>query len=105
MPQNYQQIPQEFEKIVYKITYILCSGQCCGSVTLTYGSGSESYSFRSVAFKMPTKNKYFFYVVLAYYFLKVHLHQSSKKLITGAANRKKRRSAVNSELALPRLFG
>ncbi len=58
--------------------------QCCGSVTFWYGSGSApltcgsgSCFFSSVAFKMPTKNKFLFFCSLPY-FLKVHLHQSSK---------------------------
>ncbi len=63
----------------------LVEKQCCGSVTFWYGSGSANQYhwlkdldpdpillFSSVAFKMPTKNK-FFWSFFAYYFLILHL--------------------------------
>jgi hypothetical protein len=60
--------------------------QCCGSVTFWYGSGSaDQYhsltdpepAFSTVVDKMSTKLS-LCHSFIAYYFLNVHLYQSSK---------------------------
>ncbi len=48
-----------------------------GSAPIPYGSGSGSCSCRQWLSKMPAKNS-FFSNLFAYYFLKLHLHQSLK---------------------------
>jgi hypothetical protein len=51
----------------------------CGSEPLTGFGPWIRILFLPVAFKMPTKNKLFFPLSFySYYFLKVHLHPSSK---------------------------
>jgi hypothetical protein len=50
------------------------------SMPLTNGSGSgiRILLFSSLTLKMPTINKFLFFLLSAYYFLKVHLHHFSK---------------------------
>jgi hypothetical protein len=50
---------------------------CSGSVTSWHGSGSQEPAF-FVSDLQDTNNNKIFLVFWAYYFLKVHLHQSSK---------------------------
>ncbi len=45
-----------------------------------YASGSGSCSFLLLAFKMQTKNKFFFQIFFAYYFLTLHLQKSLKEV-------------------------
>ncbi len=58
-----------FKKSVLRIRNILEWIRICGAVLLTYGSVLGSCSFR----QGPSK-----FCLLGYYFLKVHLHHSSK---------------------------
>jgi hypothetical protein len=50
--------------------------------------------FSSLPDKMPTKNNFFFQRFLAYYFLKVHLHQFSKIKV-----KKKSQNSINEDFS------
>jgi hypothetical protein len=72
--------------VVFRIHDILVWIRIRGSMPLTSGSGfgfgSGSWIwiliFSSLTFKMPAKNKFFYTIFSACYFLKVHLHYFSE---------------------------